>query len=168
MPIHLTPLEPSDLSSDYGDIAIWYDIGGLNNVKIYSDLQDTGNQDDARIQRWMDFADDFINNKWKDAGETTTPIVAGDDRFLRLQRIHAMWGIAMMAKGRGDIPSQFSTRDAFDNQMDGLIERAEKELDAMIEAWKVAQDGTAGSAGIESIPLTFGDSCAACDENGCM
>lgn len=118
----------------YADSTDLDDIYGATNVTIYSDLEDTGTRDTARIKKWLDRADDWIDLAFSRVGRTT-PIASDQADFSALTLVAAEWAGAMLAKGRGDLPSGFSSRDAFDSLMDGHIERAEKRLAELVGAW---------------------------------
>jgi hypothetical protein len=136
----LTPWMPTTgttvtgATSVYADTADLEDFYGVSNITIYSDLENAGTRDSARIQVWLTRADDWINLAFKRAGRTT-PIADTEDDFTALTMIAAEWAGAMLAKGRGDLPAGFSSRDGFDSFMDGHIERAEKRLAELVSAW---------------------------------
>lgn len=117
----------------YADSSDLDDFYGVENVTAYSDLADADTRDNARIQKFLDYADDWINLAFKQVGRTT-PIPSDADDFSTLTRIAAEWAGAMLAKGRGDLPDKYKG-DAFDSFMDGHIERAQAALQSLVDSW---------------------------------
>jgi len=152
------PSDPSSAAGIYADDSDLEDWYGRDNIDEYSDLQNAGNRDNARIQKWLTKADDWINLEFKRAGRDT-PIAEDADDFSALSDVAAEWAGAMLAKGRGDIPRGWSKRDDFDSAMDGHIERATDRLKELVAAWvDLEGDDEVDQAGtFENVPLTFGD-----------
>jgi hypothetical protein len=141
--------------ADDSDLDDWY---GTLNIDIYSNLDNTTTtRDTARIYKFLAKADAWINLAFKRVGRST-PIATDADDFTALTDVAAEWAGAMLAKGRGDLPAAFSSRDAFDGAMDGHIERAQARLKELVGDWVDAEgDSTVDVPGImETVNMTFG------------
>lgn len=140
------PGDPAGAYADIDDLEDWF---GAANITAYSDLENTGTRDTARIQKWLDKADAWIDLAFKRAGRTT-PITDDADDFSALSDVAAEWAGAMLAKGRGDLSSGFSKPDGFDDSMDGHIERAQARLNELVAAW-AADTGTIPPGAVSTV-----------------
>jgi hypothetical protein len=137
----------------FSDLEDWY---GVDNITIYSNLDaNTTARDFDRIQKWLDKAAQKINLAFKRVGRPT-PVPSDADDFSALTDIAAEWAGAMLAKGRGDIPEGWSSKDGFDSAMDGHIERAEKALADLVFLWSENESDTAGPSTAGAITAVVG------------
>lgn len=156
MPVIGTPITPSTPAGIYADDAKLNSFYGLDDITAYSDLQNTGTRDTARIQETLDDADDWINLAFLRVGRTV-PIASTEKDFRTLRRIAAEWTGATLAMSRGGMPENagFSGQDEFEKVMGWHIKHAMDELAMLVADWENTQDdNTISQAGEFSfVPL---------------
>jgi hypothetical protein len=96
-------------------------VYGTSNVAMYSDLENTGTANTARILTGLQLVDARINNRLK-ANNVATPVATSSTDFALLTDIAAKWTGAWLYESRG----------VRDEASDGRVKRLVSEANAAI------------------------------------